>query len=362
MPLEDWDDLVGAEFADCSVPVTLCDGVLTVVAASRARAAQLRASRYELLGRIRTTLGEQMVTSLQIVDPTVAMTGEYALLELLQPTMDQIDALDAAGARRIPTGFAEFDLLTSGGLEPGTLTVLAGYPGAGSSTLALGFARAAALRHGIPTAYFTLKASPIAVTQRLRSAEAGIALNSIQTGLISAADRKTLKRCTSEIDHAPLQIRRPPDHDVTVLAEQIIELAEAGTRLIVIDPLDRITDSGERPWEGQEREAAEVTRQLKALALDSDTVIVTTAHLASPRQRTDFRPHLSDIRESGSIAHVADLVVLIHRLSLWTDDQPRGAEVDLIFAEHRHGPTNVEISVEHQLHLCRLIEMRFPHV
>ncbi|WP_433734936.1 DnaB-like helicase C-terminal domain-containing protein (plasmid) [Nocardia sp. CA-129566] len=290
------------------------------------------------------------------MDPAAEFAEQFDLVgDLLVPMMDEIDTAVSAGVPgRISSGFARFDEITAGGFQGGTLTVLAGSPGAGSTALALGFVRTAAIRHRIGAAYLPLGTSPWSITQRLLSAEAGIETERLKTGRLSQLDRRTVARCRSEIDKAPLVIKRPDSRDITVLTQQITELAADGARLSVVDPLHKI-NIGDLPFENRQREVSEVTRQLKVLALDTNTAIITTAHLSSPRQRIDYRQHLSDLRESGSIAHIADLVVLINRPSLWTDDTPRIDEVDLDIAKHRHGPADVELTVEHQLHLSRLI-------
>jgi replicative DNA helicase len=145
----------------------------------------------------------------------------------------------------------------------------------------------------------------------------------------------------------------------TAVTEQITELAETGCLLVVIDPLHMVLAHRDLPYENREREVSEIIRRLKALALDLDIAIVVTSHLTNnpgPRQSIPGRPSLADLRDSGVIAHVADMVILIHRPDMGDVDDFRGGEVDLIVAKHRTGPA-FTCTVAHQLHLSRLVDI-----
>ncbi|WP_043738365.1 DciA family protein [Nocardia asiatica] len=359
MHLGRWEDLVGAELAARSLPITLQDGVLTVIAASRARAAVLRAQQVTMLERIHAVVGRETITALQIKNPTVTLAEEYALLgELLEPVTDELAARRAgATSTRIPTGFTGFDEIVDGGLERGTLTVLAGVPGSGTSTLAHNLLRFAAVRRNIHATYLALNTTPATIKWRLLAAEAGIKVEHLQAGWAPRAKRESLANSKSVLAAAPLAIEQPVDRDITDLTKLIMEMADAGTRLVVIDPLHRITARSDLPYENRERETAEVTRRLKSLALDTDTAIVTTTHLTPRRYRINNRPYLHDLSYSGSIAHVADLVVLLHRPDLWDEDDPNKSEITLIVDKHRHGRTRVQITLEHRLAMSSLVDI-----
>jgi replicative DNA helicase len=283
------------------------------------------------------------------------------LEELLQPGIDTIDAIAAGGGdpENIPMGITELDEIT-GGLAPGSLTVIGGYPGVGASTLALGFARQAAIKHAIPTAYLTLETLPAAVLQRVLSAEAKVKLWELRSGRMNDADWTRLARRMPEISAAPLILTRPADRNIAAIGAQVGAWVETHhIKFVVIDPMHLLTARSDLPYENREREVAEVARRLKALALDLGIAVVATAHLTSnpgPRQPIPPIPSLSDLRDSGTIAHVADLVMFVHRPDCFTRDDPRGGEADLIIAKHRHGPT-ATLTVAHQLHLCRFVDM-----
>lgn len=283
------------------------------------------------------------------------------LLDLLQPTLDELDAIAAHGGStlNIPTGFADLDAVTSG-LSRGSLTIIGAHPGVGASTLALNFVRAAAVYNGLPAAYLSLDNPANAVTQRLLSAEARIRLTDMRSGRMSEDDWTRLAQRMKEISEAPIVISRPEDMDITALAKAVTALTtQKGVRLVVVDPLHLVTARRDLPYENREREVAEITRRLKRLALDTNVAIIATAQLSTnpgPRQPIPLRPSLADLRDSGTIAHVADYVLLINRPDAWERDDPRAGEADLILAKHRHGPT-ATIVAAHQLHYSRFADL-----
>ncbi|WP_169334578.1 DnaB-like helicase C-terminal domain-containing protein [Nocardia asiatica] len=283
--------------------------------------------------------------------------------EMLQPTLDEIDIIASSDGRKptsIPTGFADLDYLAGGGLAWGSLAVVAGHPGVGCSTLALQFARCAAIKHGIPAAYVVLDSTPQAVTLRLLSAETAIPHRYLQTGRLSDEEWTTLAHRMSLISEAPIAITRPEDRDVAAVSRFLRRLIDKhDIRLIVIDSLHLLTARTGLPYENREREVSEITRKLKALALDTDTAIVATAQVSTnpgPRQPFPMPISLADLRDSGSIAHVADYVILLDRPDAWERDHPRGGEADLYLAKNRFGPTAVT-TVAHLLHVCRYADM-----
>ncbi|MGW3483331.1 DnaB-like helicase C-terminal domain-containing protein [Rhodococcus indonesiensis] len=278
--------------------------------------------------------------------------------ELIQSTLEQLDGSNEA-AGSIPTGFAELDEVTTG-LPRGSLTVIGSHPGVGSSTLALGIARSTAIRHGIPAAYLTLDDTAERITQRVLSAEAKIKLYDLRSQRMSDDDWTRLARRTQEILECPLVITRPESREITTLVDQIGDLVtHQQARLVVVDSLHLVTARSALPYENREREVAEVTRVLKQVALDNDIAVVTTAQLSAnpgPRMPSPSAPTLADLRDSGTVAHVADYVVLLYRPDAWDRDDPRGGEVDLILAKNRHGPP-CTCTVAHQLHLSRFVDM-----
>ncbi|HEY5115139.1 MAG TPA: replicative DNA helicase [Nakamurella sp.] len=295
----------------------------------------------------------------EIYDVTERRTSEdYVVLEeLLQPTMDEIDAIAMAGgqAAGVPTGFADLDNLTNG-LHPGQMIIVAARPGIGKSTLALDIARHAAVKHRKTAVIFSLEMSKTEITMRLLSAEAGIRLSQMRSGSMSEQDWQKIVRRMTEISDAPLFIDDSPNMTMMEIRAKARRLKQRNDlKLIVVDYLQLMT-SGKRV-ESRQQEVSEFSRQMKLLAKELEVPVIAISQLnRGPEQRTDKRPMLSDLRESGSLEQDADMVILVHRPDAWEADDPRAGEADLIVAKHRNGPTTT-VAVAHQLHYSRFADL-----
>jgi replicative DNA helicase len=280
-----------------------------------------------------------------------------ALEELLQPTMDELDAISSRGgmSQGVPTGFLDLDACTNG-LHPGQMIVVAARPGLGKSTLGLDFARSCSVRHGMTSAIFSLEMSRTEITMRLLSAEAQIRLTDMRSGRMGDEDWTRMARRMSEISEAPLFIDDSPNLTMMEIRAKARRLRQRNDlKLLVLDYLQLMT-SGKRV-ESRQQEVSEFSRQIKLLAKELEVPVVAISQLnRGPEQRTDKRPMLSDLRESGSIEQDADMVILLHRPDAFERDDPRAGEADLILAKHRNGPTNT-ITVAHQLHYSRFADL-----
>lgn len=295
----------------------------------------------------------------EIYDVTERKASEdYVVLEeILQPTMDEIDSIASQGgiSKGVPTGFTDLDELTNG-LHPGQMIVVAARPGMGKSTLGLDFMRSCSIKQQLPSIVFSLEMSKTEIVMRLLSAEAKIKLADMRSGRMSDDDWTKLARRMSEISEAPLYIDDSPNLTMMEIRAKARRLKQkADLRLVVIDYLQLMT-SGKKV-ESRQQEVSEFSRQIKLLAKELEVPVVAMSQLnRGPEQRTDKKPMLSDLRESGSIEQDADLVILLHRPDAFESDDPRGGEADLIVAKHRAGPTRT-VTVAHQLHLSRFSNM-----
>ncbi|TNC27240.1 replicative DNA helicase [Amycolatopsis alkalitolerans] len=294
-----------------------------------------------------------------IYEVTERRTSEdyVALEELLQPTMDEIDAIASRGgtAQGVPTGFLDLDEVTNG-LHPGQMIIVAARPGVGKSTLGLDFARSCSIKHGMSSVIFSLEMSRIEIVMRMLSAEARIRLADMRGGRMSDDDWTRLARRMSEISEAPLFIDDSPNMTMMEIRAKARRLKQRNDlKLVVVDYMQLMT-SGKRV-ESRQQEVSEFSRQLKLLAKELEVPVVAISQLnRGPEQRTDKRPMLSDLRESGSLEQDADMVLLINRPDAWERDDPRAGEADLILAKHRAGPTST-IVVAHQLHYSRFTDL-----
>jgi replicative DNA helicase len=280
------------------------------------------------------------------------------LSEILDSTYDEIEAIHGHGGRMVgvPTGFADFDELTNG-LHPGQLIVLAARPAMGKSTMGLDFARSAAIHHAQTTAIFSLEMSRNEIAMRLLSAEAGIPLNAIRQGKMTEEHWAKLSSNMGSLAQAPLFIDDSPNMSMPEIRSKCRRLKQrSDLKLVVLDYL-QLMSSGKRV-ESRQVEVSEFSRSLKLLAKELEVPVVAISQLnRGPEQRTDRRPMLSDLRESGSIEQDADMVVLLHRDDYYTKDaSERPGEADIMVAKHRNGPTR-DIPVAFQGHYSRFVDL-----
>ncbi|PZS01479.1 MAG: replicative DNA helicase [Pseudonocardiales bacterium] len=295
-----------------------------------------------------------------VYEVTEARTSEdYVRLQtLLQGTMDEIDAIASRGgiAGGVPTGYAELDEITNG-LHPGQMVIVAGRPAAGKSTVGLDIARSCSIKHGMTSVIFSLEMSKSEITMRLLSAEARVPLRNMRSGHMSDDDWARLARRMSEVADAPLYIDDSPNLTMMEVRAKARRLRQRhDLRLVVVDYLQLMT-SGKRV-ESRQQEVSEFSRSLKLLAKELDVPVVACAQLnRGPEQRTDKKPLLADLRESGSLEQDADIVVLLHREDMYERESPRTGEADLILAKHRNGPTGT-VTVAFQGHYSRFVDMQ----
>jgi replicative DNA helicase len=279
------------------------------------------------------------------------------LIEAINAATDEIEAAAGRDGQMIgvPTGFAELDALTNG-LHPGQLIILAARPAIGKSTLALDFARAAAIHHDMPTIVFSLEMGRSEIAMRLLSAEASVPLQSMRKGSVHAQDWTKLASIRGQIADAPLFIDDSPNMTLVEIRAKCRRLKQkVGLKMVIIDYLQLMT-SGKRV-ESRQQEVSEFSRALKLLAKEIGVPVIAISQLnRGPEQRADKKPALSDLRESGSLEQDADMVVLLHRESAYEKDSPRQGEADLIIAKHRNGPTDT-LTVGFHGHFSRFVDL-----
>jgi replicative DNA helicase len=225
-----------------------------------------------------------------------------------------------------------------------------------NSTLGLDFLRSCSIKNRMASVIFSLEMSKSEIVMRLLSAEAKIKLADMRAGRMNDDDWTRLARRMSEISEAPLYIDDSPNMMMMEIRAKARRLKQKhDLKLIVIDYLQLMT-SGKKV-ESRQQEVSEFSRQLKLLAKELEVPVVAMSQLnRGPEQRTDKKPMLSDLRESGAIEQDSDVVILLHRPDAFERDDPRGGEADLILAKHRNGPTKT-VTVAHQLHLSRFTNM-----
>ncbi|HEY0688000.1 MAG TPA: replicative DNA helicase [Kribbella sp.] len=285
-------------------------------------------------------------------------TEDYApLKDIMEGALDEIEAIDSRGDAMIgvPTGFTDLDELTNG-LHPGQMVIVAARPAMGKSTLGLDLARSASIKHGLTSVIFSLEMSRNEITMRLLSAEGKVPLHHMRNGKMTDEDWAKLARKMGEVSEAPLFIDDSPNLTMMEIRAKARRLKQRhDLKLIVIDYLQLMT-SGKRV-ESRQLEVSEFSRSIKLLAKELEVPVIAICQLnRGAEQRTDKRPMLSDLRESGSLEQDADVVILLHREDAYERESTRPGEADFIVAKHRNGPT-AQLTVAFQGHYSRFVDM-----
>jgi replicative DNA helicase len=248
----------------------------------------------------------------------------------------------------VPTGFVDMDRIL-GGLQRSDLIILAARPGVGKTSLALSIARHAA-GMGKHVGLFSLEMSAEQLVQRLVSAETGIDAQQLRLGRLKEHEWPLFVQATGVLSDLPVFIDDTPALSALQLRTKARRIhAEHGLDLIVVDYLQLMT--GDTRTENRVQEVSYISRMLKALARELDVPLLSLSQLSrAVEQRSDKRPVLSDLRESGSLEQDADVVMFIYREELYQPETEKQHIADIIIAKHRNGPTGViQLFFRHQL-------------
>lgn len=291
------------------------------------------------------------------VDRATEKVDYESMDQLMEPVLMEIDLIYQQGglAQGVSTGFHRLDELTNG-LHSGQMVIVAARPGVGKSTIALDFMRSASIRERKTSAIFSLEMSKSEIMMRILSAETGIRLSDMRSGNLNANDWSILAERSEELRTAPLFIDDSPNLTMMQIRGKARQLKQKhGLDLVVVDYL-QLMSSGKRV-ESRQQEVSEFSRQLKLLAKELEVPVVAISQLnRGPEARTDKRPQVADLRESGSLEQDADMVMLLYRPDSQGEDSERAGEADVILAKHRGGPIGT-VAVAHQLHYSRFVNL-----
>jgi len=259
-----------------------------------------------------------------------------ALKELVHDGLEDIERIqNRGGLVGLPTGFRDLDEVLQG-LQKGNLIVVAARPGIGKSSLVTNIARNVAVKDR-PVALFSLEMSRVEIGMRLLCSEARVQWHKVRAGRMLPEEWARILEAAEVLDPAPMYIVDSGNStivDVRAKARRLKSRHDLG--LIIVDYLQLMT-SHQRA-DNRQQEVAEISRSLKLLAKELEVPVIAVSQLnRDPERRTDKRPQLADLRESGAIEQDADVVLFIHRDPLSEDDQARNA-ADIIIAKHRNGP------------------------
>jgi replicative DNA helicase len=276
----------------------------------------------------------------------VAQTGssnEYSQLkELLNASFEQIEQLAERGSEvtGLPTGFDDLDRLTAG-LQPQNLIIVAARPAMGKSSLCLNLSHFVSVEANRPSIIFSLEMSKLEIVNRLLSSEAKIDSSKLRTGRLEDTDWRKLGDALGKLSEAPLFIDDTPSISLMEIRAKCRRLkAKHGLDLVIVDYLQLM--QSHRRVDSRQQEVAEISRGLKMLAKELDVPVIALSQLSrQPEARTDKRPQLADLRESGSIEQDADIVGFIYRDEVYDEESPDKGIAELIIAKHRNGATGV---------------------
>ncbi|MGY8798264.1 MAG: replicative DNA helicase [Longimicrobiales bacterium] len=276
--------------------------------------------------------------------------GFVWIKEILWRTFEHIEKLQESdsGITGVPSGFADLDRMTTG-LQKGDLVIVAARPSMGKTSWVMNVAANAAISHTIPVAIFSLEMSSEQLVQRLLCAEGRIDAQRLRRGRLSQEEHQRLAAAAGHLNTAPIWIDDQPGCNVLEIrakARRLQSELRADNKelgMIVIDYMQLMSGTGQT--ESRVQEVSQISRGLKALAREIDVPVVALSQLSrGPEQRTDKRPMLSDLRDSGSIEQDADLVMFLFRPEYYAPAEQREeleGKSELIISKQRNGPTGV---------------------
>ena len=266
-------------------------------------------------------------------------SGFRSLKQILPETVDRIDLLHQSDGdiTGVSTGFNEFDKMTAG-LQGGDLVIVAGRPSMGKTTFAVNIAENAAIGGKVPTAIYSMEMPSQQLAFRMISSLGRVDMKNLRTGKFPDEDWSRINTAVQLMSDAPIFIDDTAGLSPTEIRARARRLhREHNLGLIVVDYLQLMTVPGNK--ENRATEISEISRSLKALAKELDVPIIVLSQLnRSVEQRTDKRPVMSDLRESGAIEQDADLIIFIYREEVYNPDTPKKGIADIAIAKQRNGP------------------------
>ena len=309
--------------------------------------AAIRRQVIEIVDQLRQQATENDVRTEELLDSATralleigkeTTSGPVRISECLAAAVDRIDQLfeQKDPITGVPTGFDDLDIKTAG-LQPSDLIIVAGRPSMGKTALAMNFAENAVIRHKIPVLVFSLEQPKEQLTTRMLSSGGHIDHERIRTGKLDDEDWPRLTSAVSLLDNAPLFIDDTPAltvHQVRTRARRMVR--QHGIGLIVVDYLQLMRGEGQN----RVQEVSQISAGLKALAKELRVPVVALSQLSrSPAGRTNQRPVLSDLRDSGSIEQDADVILFIYRDEVYNEDSAQKGIAEINIGKQRNGPT-----------------------
>ncbi len=241
----------------------------------------------------------------------------------------------------IPTDYKDLDHLTAG-LQPSDLIILAARPAMGKTAFALNLAMRTAVNHNTPVAIFSLEMSSLSLAERMLSLWAKVNLTRLKRGQLDDVDWANLHNAASQLDSAPIYIDDSAELTPLTLRAKCRRLkAKHGLKFVIVDYLQLMSSNRK---DSRELEISDISRNLKVLAKELQIPVLALSQLnRKVEERSDKRPMLSDLRESGAIEQDADIIMFIHREDAYNKDKTKELTniAEIIIGKHRNGPTGI---------------------
>ncbi len=267
--------------------------------------------------------------------------GFVPIKDVLVDTFNRLEELynNKGNITGIPTGFVDLDFKTAG-LHNSDLILIAARPAMGKTAFALNLAQYAAVHGHVPVAVFSLEMSRDQLVNRMLCSEAMVDSNRMRTGNLEDNDWQKVAKALGPLSEAPIFIDDTPGVSITEIRAKCRRLKlEHNLGLVVIDYLQLMQGSKSKS-DNRQQEISEISRSLKILAKEINIPVICLSQLSRAAEtRTDHRPILSDLRESGAIEQDADIVMFIYRDDYYNPETEKKNIAELIIAKHRGGST-----------------------
>ena len=269
-------------------------------------------------------------------------SGEF--VPIRQVALNVLEKIEAASKTQgtvtgIPTGFIDLDYKTSG-MQPSDFVLIAARPSMGKTAFVLNLVDHVAVRKGLPCMIFSLEMSKEQLVNRMLAMESNVDSQKLRTGNLTDSDWDAIVEGIGVIGNSKLVIDDTPGISITELRSKCRKMKlEQGLSMIIIDYLQLMSGSGGKSSESRQQEISEISRSLKALAREMNAPVVALSQLSRACEtRTDHRPMLSDLRESGAIEQDADVVMFLYRDDYYNKDTDMPNIAEVIIAKQRNGP------------------------
>ena len=266
-----------------------------------------------------------------------------AFQEMIEETWARIEKLSegaSGGMRGVPSGFKDLDNKLSG-FQPSDLIILAARPSVGKTSLALDFARNAAVKYGVPVAIFSLEMSKEQLVDRMLSAQSQVDGWKLRTARLSLDEEfQRLQQGMHELMKAPIYVDDKAANNILNMRSTLRRLnTDKPIGLIIVDYLQLMGTT--KSYDNMVNQVTEISRSLKGLAKEFNAPVIALSQLSRAVESRGGRPRLSDLRDSGSIEQDADIVMFIHREDKYGENSEKKNVVEILIEKHRNGPTGI---------------------